>query len=147
MSESGDHRILVHALAREISGDAIWTKPPIIYCDVQEGAIAVGAPQIIGSSRPDVFARDIGASLSVIGEAKTSKDIDNRHTFDQLESFFSYLREQPKAEVWMGVPWLSAGTATRVCVHARRKSDAIHVRIRVVAYMIGNTSQRRVWFE
>lgn len=105
------------------------------------------APPIIGGNRPDVFARDIGASLSIIGEAKTPEDIDNQHTFDQLESFFDYLRVQPKAEFWMGVPWLSAGTAIRVCGYARRKSDALHVRVRVVAFMIGNTSIRRMWCE
>lgn len=105
------------------------------------------APPILGGNRPDVFARDIGASLSIIGEAKTFEDIDNRHTFDQLESFFDYLRVQPKAELWMGVPWLSAGTATRVCGYARRKADAQHVRFRVVAFMIGNTSLRRMWCE
>jgi hypothetical protein len=147
MSESGNHRILVHALAREISGDAVWTKPPIVYSDLQDGTITSDAPPLIGGNRPDVFARAIGTSLSIIGEAKTAHDIDNRHTFDQLESFFDYLRVQQKAELWMGVPWLSAGTATRVCGHARKQSDALHVRFRVVAFMIGNTSLRRTWCE
>ena len=147
MSESEHHRILVHALAREISGDSVWANPPIVYSDIQDDTITSEAPPIIGGNRPDVFARDIGASLSIIGEAKTSGDIDNRHTFDQLESFFDYLRVQPKAELWMGVPWLSAGTATRVCRYARRESDALHVRFRVVAFMIGNTSLRRMWCE
>lgn len=147
MSESEHHRILVYALTREIAGDSVWANPPIVYCDIQEGTITSNAPPLIGSNRPDVFARDIGESMSIIGEAKTSHDIDSRHTFDQLESFFVYLRVQPKAELWMGVPWLSAGTATRVCAHARRKYDALHVRFRIVAFMIGNTSVRRMWCE
>lgn len=147
MSESEHHRILVHALAREIAGNSVWAKPPVVYCDIQEGTITSDAPPLIGSNRPDVFARDIGAALSIIGEAKTSEDIDNRHTFDQLESFFDYLRVQPRAELWMAVPWLSAGTATRVCGHARKKCEALHVRFRVVAFMIGNTSVRRMWCE
>lgn len=147
MSESGHHRILVHALAREISSDAVWAKPPIVYTDFQDGTNTSAAPPIIGTNRPDVFARDIGASLSIIGEAKTSNDVDNRHTLDQLESFFNYLRLQSKGELWIGVPWLSAGTATRVCAHARQKCNALHVRFRVVAFMIGNTSLRRMWCE
>jgi hypothetical protein len=146
MSESDHHRNLVQALAGEITGDPVWAAPPIVYCDIQDGITSV-LPPIIGSNRPDVFARDIGKSLSIIGEAKTSDDIDNRHTFDQLESFFDYLRVQPKAELWMGVPWLSAGTATRVCGRARKQSDALHVRLRVVAFMIGNTRLRRMWCE
>ena len=102
---------------------------------------------IIGCNRPDVFARDIGATLSIIGEAKTTEDIDNRHTLGQLESFFDYLRLQPKGELWMGVPWLSAGTATRVCRLARKKSDALHVPFRVVAFIIANIIVRRTWCE
>lgn len=147
MSESEHHRILVRALAREISNDSVWAIPPIVYCDIQDGTITSDTPPIIGSNRPDVYARDIGASLSIIGEAKTSGDIDNRHTFDQLETFFNYLRVQPKAELWLGVPWLSAGTATRICGHARKRSDARHVPYRVIAFMIGNTSLRRMWCE
>ncbi len=139
--------MLVHALAREIAGNAVWARPPIVYSDILDETISSDAPPIIGSHRPDVFVRDIGASMSIIGEAKTSDDIDNQHTFDQLESFFNYLRVQPKAELWMGVPWLSAGTATRVCGHARKKSYALQVRFRVVAFMIGNTSLRRIWCE
>ncbi len=139
--------MLVRALAREISGNAVWTNTPIVYSDIQDETNSCDSPPIIGSHRPDVFVRDIGASMLIIGEAKTSDDIDNQHTFDQLESFFSYLRTQPKAELWMGVPWLSAGTATRVCGHARIRSDALHVRVCVVAFMIGNASLRRMWCE
>lgn len=129
-----------------ISSDPVWANPPIVYCDIRDGT-GTDVPPIVGSNRPDVFARDLGSSLSIIGEAKTSDDIDNKHTFEQLESFFDYLRFQPAAELWMGVPWLGAGTATRVCRHAQKKSNALHVPFRVVAFMIGNTTIRRTWFE
>lgn len=146
MSESNNHRNLVQALAGEISGDPIWATSPIVYCDIQDG-VAIDLPPIIGSNRPDILARDIGASLSIIGEAKTSGDIDNRHTYEQLASFFDYLCSQSRGELWMGVPWLSAGTATRVCLHMRKISNAQHIPIRVVAFMIGNFSLRRTWRE
>lgn len=146
MSESDHHRSLVQALAGEISSDPIWDNPPIVYCDVQDGILA-DLPPIIGSNRPDVFARDLTTSLSIIGEAKTADDIDNRHTFDQLASFFDYLRHHPYGELWMAVPWLSAGTATRVCRLMREKQDAQHIPIRVAAFMIGNISLRRIWRE
>ncbi len=147
MSESDHHRILVEALAREIFTDPSWIAEPIVYCDIIEGPAATKLPPIIGCNRPDVFARDIGSSSLVIGEAKTSVDIDNKHTFEQLESFFDYLRLHHRGELWMGVPWLSAGTAMRVCRHARKTSDAQHVPFRVIAIMIGNTSVRRIWCE
>jgi hypothetical protein len=144
MSESAHHRSLVLALASEIFGDSIWVNKPIIYCDIQDGCLS-NFPPIIGNNRPDVFARDIATSLSIIGEAKTADDIDKRHTFAQLASFFDYLRDQPHSELWMGVPWLCAGMAMRVSVDIRKKLNAENIPIRVVAFMIGNISQRRTW--
>ncbi|MDP1664243.1 MAG: hypothetical protein Q8L79_03875 [Methylobacter sp.] len=146
MSESDHHRRLVQALAREISADAIWCNPPIVYCDIQNG-IALDVPPIIGNNRPDVFARDLATAALIIGEAKTANDIDNQHTFDQLASFFDYLRSQQQGELWMGVPWLNAGTAIRVCAHMRKKTAAQHVPIRVLSFMIGDTHIRRAWRE
>ncbi len=146
MSESDHHRSLVRALAEVISGDSVWTNSPIVYCDMQDDC-AADWPPIIGSNRPDIFAKDLASSVSIIGEAKTAEDIDNSHTFEQLASYFGYLQHQPHGELWMGVPWLSAGTAIRVSTHVRSKTDAAHVPIRVVAFLIGNVSIRRIWCE
>ena len=144
MSESDQHRSLVQALAREISDSSLWQNPPILYCDIQDGS-ALDMPPIIGNNRPDVFARDLG--VLVIGEAKTANDIDNQHTFDQLISFFDYLCSQAQGEFWMGVPWLNAGTALRVCKHLRKKASAQRIPIRVLSFMVGNTNIKRVWHE
>jgi len=146
MSESDHHRSLVKFLAEEIAGNAVWSNPPIVYCDVQDGNSMV-LPPIIGSNRPDIFARDLATSLLIIGEAKTSDDIDKGHTFDQLASFFDYLNHQPAGELWMGVPWMSAGTAARVCKYVRTRMNVPHIPIRVIAFMIGNTTLRRTWRE
>lgn len=146
MSESDHHRSLVQALADEISCAPVWVNMPIVYCDIQNG-FSSELPPIIGSNRPDVFAKDIARSLSIIGEAKTSNDIDNRHTLTQLASFFDYLRHESQGELWMGVPWLSAGTALRVCTHVRRKVAAGGIPIRVVGFAIGDATVRRIWRE
>jgi len=145
MSESDHHRCLVRALAYEIADGAVWGRTPMIYCDLFDTIEGTCLPPLINGSRPDVFARDLGASLSIIGEAKTANDIDNPHTCEQLISFFDYLGHLPSAELWMGVPWLCAGTAMRICTHARARSSAPNVVIRVVAFMMGRTTFKRVW--
>jgi len=147
MSESSHHRILVEALARNISDDSAWSSPPLVYCDIIDEISTSNLPPAIGSHRPDVFARDIMSSFSIIGEAKTDGDIDNNHTLLQLTSFFDHLRTHKKAELWMGVTWMSAGTAMRVCRKARKLADSLHVPFRIVAYMMGDTAIRREWRE
>ena len=146
MSESEHHRDLVRALAEEIASDPSWSIPPILYCDIQDG-FSGAVPPVAGLNRPDVLARDISTSRAVIGEAKTAQDIDNQHTFEQLASYFGYLRAQAEGELWMGVPWLSAGMAIRVSTLARKRTNSLGIPIRVVAFMIGATTMRRIWRE
>lgn len=146
MSESDHHRSLVKALGSDISSDTRWNKPPIVYFDLQDG-ISGEPPPAIGANRPDAFARDISTGRTVIGEAKTTDDIDNQHTRDQLSSYFLYLKAQPEGELWMAVPWMSAGTALRVSKLVRHQTQTLSIPICVVAYMIGATTVRRFWRE
>ncbi len=120
--------------------------PPIVYLDLQD-CISGELPPPIGATRPDAFAKDISTGRIIIGEAKTTNDIDNQHTHSQLASYFEYLRMQPEGELWMAVPWMSAGTAIRICNLVRRQVQSATVSICVAAYMIGSTTVRRFWRE
>lgn len=146
MSESDHHRGLVKELAGDIAGDARWLKPPIIYIDLHEGTSGA-PPPVIGENRPDVYARDLTTGRAIIGEAKTAGDIDNLHTCDQLSSYFQHLYSQSEGELWIAVPWMSAGTALRVGKLVRQQTKAYSIPICVVAYMIGPTTVRRIWRE
>lgn len=146
MSESDLHRRLVYALSGDISNDVGWDKPPIVYVDLLDG-VSGEPPPNISANRPDVFVRDISTSRTVIGEAKTTNDIDNQHTCDQLTSYFEYLSSQSEGELWMGVPWMSAGTAIRVSKLVRRQTQSESIPICIVAYMFSTTTFRRFWRE
>ncbi len=146
MSESDHHRNLVKALGDDIAYDSHWAMPPIVYLDLRDG-VSGQPPPAIGPNRPDTFARDISTGRTIIGEAKTTDDIDNQHTCDQLVSYFNFLRTQPDGELWMGVPWTSAGTALRVSKLVRRQTQSEAIPICVVAYMIGATTFRKFWRE
>lgn len=146
MSESDHHRSLVKALGGDIVSDSRWNKPPIIYIDLRDG-ISGEVPPAIGANRPDAFARDLSTGRTIIGEAKTAVDIDNQHTCDQLSSYFLYLQSQAEGELWMAVPWMSAGTALRVSKLMRQQTKAYSIPICVVSYMIGSIVVRRFWRE
>ncbi len=146
MSESEHHRSLVKALGSDIACDNGWSQSPIVYVDIQEGFFGEPPPHI-GANRPDVYVHDISTGRTVIGEAKTSNDIDNQHTCSQLASYFEYLRWRSEGELWIGVPWMSAGTAMRVSKLVRRQTRGENIPICVVAYMIGSMTIRRFWRE
>lgn len=146
MSESEQHRFLVRALASDIVSDTRWNKSPVVYFDLQD-LVSSEPPPYIGSNRPDVFARDLSTGRTLIGEAKTTDDIDNQHTIDQLTSFFDYLHTRSEGELWIGVPWLSAGTAIRVCKLIRKRTNSENIPICVISYVLGSLYIRRVWRE
>lgn len=146
VSESEHHRCLVRALGSDIASDSRWSHPPVVFFDLQDLGSSK-PPPCIGTNRPDVFARDISTGRTLIGEAKTTDDIDNQHTTDQLTSYFDYLRTQSEGELWIGVPWLSAGTVIRVCKFIRKRTNSENIPICVIAYMLGPLSVRRVWRE
>lgn len=133
-------------LGGDITCDAGWSKPPIVYVDVQAG-FSGELPRNIGANRPDIYARDILTGRTVIGEAKTTNDIDNKHTCVQLASYFEYLSLQSEAELWIGVPWMSAGTAIRISKLVRRQTQSYNIPICVVGYMICTMTVRKYWRE
>ncbi len=92
MSQSDAHRELVLAAAL-----AIRQRHPnvLVRADLQESP-GDPVPPLIGGYRPDIIARSTRAcSNLLIAEAKTDRDIDNRHTLDQISAFIDHLDTLP----------------------------------------------------
>ena len=85
MSESEEHRTLVRGVR-----NALLLRYPnaSVVVDIQTAPGDEVPPQI-GGFRPDVFMTR--GSTTVIGEAKTTEDIDRPHTYSQVRSFIRYL--------------------------------------------------------
>lgn len=62
--------------------------PPMLQVDLPQ--YIQRTPKIMNGYYPDVFYYD--RSCIVIGEAKTSKDVDNQHTLLQLNSYIEEVR-------------------------------------------------------
>lgn len=89
MSQSDEHRDLVIRVAK-----AIETRLPnisLIY-DVQQSP-GEPVPPLICGYRPDVFGTRRTADFTVIGEAKTDRDLDRARTHDQMTTFVNYLEK------------------------------------------------------
>lgn len=62
-------------------------------------------PPKIGGHVPDVYARTDMLGQSIIGEAKTRKDLENEHTMSQLRAYLSYCCTNPGARLVLAVQW------------------------------------------
>jgi len=62
-------------------------------------------PPVISGHIPDVFARVDSLQRTIIGEAKTRKDLENEHTMSQFRAYSSYCKYNPETLLILAVPW------------------------------------------
>lgn len=88
MAESLNHMEYVRRIVRYIPTIAKHYVPTLLFSDLPESQIHPIA--MSEGYRPDVFYQD--PDMVVIGEAKTINDIENEHTFSQLNSYINEVR-------------------------------------------------------
>ncbi len=111
MGESHEHSELVRLIAawvREVYGNRQWGL--CLLCDLPE---ATEKPELISGYRPDVLARDVPQTITVLGEAKTGDDVDNSHTEGQLQAYLRYLAVQPEPTLVIATRWYARAAAIR----------------------------------
>lgn len=134
MSESETHSRLVAATLRAVHEWAdgatldIWADHPA----TREHP----APFVIGQSQADLIAIRRDTRFTVIGEAKTQRDVDNAHTHRQLVEYYEFLLTQTGGLLWISVPFGIAGTALRVAKTLRREVKCERVELIVSEWLL-----------
>lgn len=104
MSESASHKTLVNELKQWIITNREGDEEFFIWTDsAQNGASQ--APIRIESFVPDVYAKSLSQAKQIIGEAKTPRDLDTKHTEKQLTAFLRYCSRNEGAFLVLAVPW------------------------------------------
>lgn len=117
MPESNQHLQLVKILIEEISKNVPPDCVGLIQFDSPDSTNH--PPETIEGYRPDAYYQF--ENLLVIGEAKTSDDVDRRHSRDQYEA---YLKEcasfYGQAFFVITVPLLEKATANNILYNLRK---------------------------
>jgi len=144
MSE-GEHHVrlvasLLEAMLNEFEGSVTRT-----FCDhPQDGRFP--RPGLIGSTRPDIHLQRDRSPWTVIGEAKTARDVDNLHTRAQLREFFEHLSTESEGLLWLAVPLQMSGAAFRISKEVRREVRAERVRFCISGWLLGLENLERRWY-
>jgi hypothetical protein len=143
MSEGELHGRLVRELTRYMLsvGPA---EHLIVAADAQSGEGWL-RPPAVSSFRPDVFIRRRDTDWVWLGEAKSTRDVDTRHTRAQLASYFEYLSSSKGGALVVAVPMQSAGEAHRVVRSTRAETGCTVVPFTVTGWVLGPQSQVRTW--
>ena len=141
MPESNLHRRLVQSLVASVEGrHQDW----FLFVD-GDYSRSNGCPPQLETVRPDLFARARETRHVVIGEAKTTFDLETTHTAVQLDTYFRYLALERSGELILAVPYLCAGLAHRVCRRIRLAAGVGAVPFEISGWMYGSSTIQRAW--
>lgn len=97
------------------------------------GIIGCEKPPKLGAYRPDLYATDAPTTRVIVGEAKTSRDLETAHSKEQLRSFIRHLALYPDSHLILAVPWSSRARAQQILtVLSNENSDSTHVNFVVI---------------
>ena len=111
---------LVEALASHVKDHYLEGDTGRICIDHQ-GNNAQNVPPLISGYRPDLYVNNM-PSFSIIGEAKTSWDIERPHTEEQLTAFMRYCSRQANTILLLAVPWDMVRLMKGLVRHIKRKT-------------------------
>lgn len=118
MSESQQHINLI-SLALEQVYSLVEPEKHLFICSDLQNAIVL-PPQTLEGCRPDVFFTS--DTMLVIGEAKTSQDIETAHSLNQYHSYFKKCSLFPgQSFIVMAVPWTDAALANNLLNRLKKK--------------------------
>lgn len=120
MGESNSHMVLVNLLANWIADSLLCGDHGYIMVDSPD-SYSQNRPPKIYDFVPDVFVINAPGYEFIIGEAKTARDVDSRHTMKQVEIFLRKCAESEKSFFVLAVPWYMVGLAESIVEHYRKK--------------------------
>ena len=136
MPESSSHANLVRALVAWIAEEYLEGEEGAVLTD-SSGVSSSGLPPRIGGYVPDAYAPLTSSGCCIIGEAKTAKDFENRHSLAQFEAFLDYCEHSPDSIFVLAVPWHSVCRARNVLLFLRRKNTLANTRSTVLENLTG----------
>jgi len=84
-------------------------------------------PGFVGGFVPDVIAQTVPGSFYIIGEAKSSTDLDTPHSRRQLQGYLRHLSVQSEPQLVMATPLLMIGLAKSIVRQLKRGCGAGNV--------------------
>lgn len=118
MSESAKHQQLVRMIVEQIQ-DMVGNEFTAFICsDLGHGAIM--PPVTNEGYRPDAYYQY--KKVLIVGEAKTSEDIERKHSIMQYESYLRKCALFPgDATLIVAVPWLDHARINNILIKLRKK--------------------------
>lgn len=136
MGESRSHMRLVGALIQWIADNYLSGDLGSILSDSPDSSASAKPPKI-NNFVPDVYAMVGNEKQLIIGEAKTARDLENRHTCDQLTAFLLQCTQTEDSLFVFAVPWYMTRLARNIVHKIQNKVNANNVVVVVLEKLQG----------
>ena len=121
MGESSSHIRLVEQLSSWILCNLLGGDHGCMMIDHPSGNITTRPPKI-GGFVPDIYVHHGANNSLIIGEAKTGRDLETRHSLDQLDAFLGRCSQYENAMFILAVPWDMARLAEAIIRQLQNRS-------------------------
>ena len=128
MGVSRCHEELVGAIVdwlqvQHPAADAMSVSADCIFCE------HLPNPPLLNGFIPDVYAVGIVETRTIVGEAKTPKDLETPRSRAQFEAFLTHLCVCQNAQFVIATPWPSVNSAKAIVrsITKRRHIDGVDV--------------------
>ncbi len=136
MGESAVHAALVERMAERIAGEYFGGDTAAILLDSASGR-STGRPPAVGGHVPDLYVDARKHRLLVLGEAKTTRDLETERSERQIGAFLQYCSLHDNALFVLAVPWHRARFARSLLRMLKRRLGVDSVETRVLDMLPG----------
>ena len=136
MPESQSHMRLVKALVSWISKSLLNGDDGLMFIDRSTSSV-VEKPPMIGRYIPDVFVPNGLKYQLIIGEAKTTNDLEKKRSIKQIKEFILKCNETENSIFILAVPWYIVPLAKSITNEIVHNSNAINVKIKILEKLPG----------
>jgi hypothetical protein len=126
LAESLLHIQLVDALVEWITSSLLNGDGGCVLAD-QPCCSRDRKPPRVGRFVPDVYVPKTAHSGLIIGEAKTARDLESRHTVEQMEEFLRACQDRKDSFFVLATPWYATRLAKALVrdVASRTRSENV----------------------
>jgi len=134
--ESASHIILVRLLSKWIAESLLDGEYGFILIDNSASQIQEKPPMINGYI-PDIYVMKTAKCGVIIGEAKTSKDVERPHSLEQYEAFLRWCSKFDDSLLVLAVPWYQVRNVESILRRLKKKIGAEYTTTKVLERLPG----------
>jgi hypothetical protein len=133
MGVSDTHINLVKAMASWVKQNCHPNEYALMLLDLPE-TIRRDNPPLIGGYIPDLYIKSV---RMIIGEAKTSQDIETKHSREQYTQYLKHLKQYRDSLFIMAVPWYCVPLTKSLILRVQKNINAVNVKMVILDKLPG----------